>query len=66
MLGGLGSGKFGMTAPLDLSMMTMATPDLRGSGPDLSQSLAGSLTVKKAGRVNQSFDAKMLCKNMLL
>jgi hypothetical protein len=64
-MGGLG-GKFGATAPLDLSMMTMATPDLRGTAPDVSQSLAGSLTVKKAGRVNQSFDAKMLCKNLFL
>lgn len=53
-------GKFGQTAPLDLSLMTMTTPDLRG--PDPSASLAGSLTVKKATRVNQSFDAKMICK----
>ena len=54
-------GRFGATAPLDLSLMTMNTPDLRG-GPEVSVSLQGSLTVKKAGRVNQSFDAKMIRK----
>ena len=58
-------GKFGATAPLDLSLMTLTTPDLRG-GPDVSASLQGSLTVKKAGRVNQSFDAKMIRKLPLL
>jgi hypothetical protein len=44
--------KLGATAPLDMSMLTMTTPDLRGTGPDVSASLNGSLTVKKAGRVN--------------
>ena len=62
-VGGLGGGgRFGATAPLDLSLMTLNTPDLRGPGPDVSASLQGSLTVKKAGRVNQSFDAKMIRK----
>jgi hypothetical protein len=35
-VGGLGGGKFGMTAPLDLSIMTMTTPDLRGGAPEVS------------------------------
>lgn len=48
-------GKLG----LDMSLMSMTTPDIRGMGPSgMGEGpSSGNLTVKKARGVNQSFDA---------